>query len=371
MNVYDWYGVLPQDVLVLFEKETGIRVHYDVFDNNEMLEAKLLATNSGYDVVFPTLTPYAARQLDLGIYQKINHARLPNLRPLEPFLAEKMKKIDPNMTVLLPYYWGTTGLAFDADKLETLLPNTPKEGYDLLFDPHIIKILAPHGISFLQEAVDVFPAFFAFLGKNQDNRDLNDLFAASLQLNAIGKKVRRFSSARFVADLVSGDVCLAQAWSGEALRAIEDAKKVGRNIRYIIPKKGADIWVDAIAIPVGAPHVANAHVFINFLLRPDISARITNYSKMATMVAAAKPFLEPQILQDPLIFPPDDVLESLHIPLHYAGQEANRYERVRNRIWSQIKMHRKVTPTYFQELLQKQRTHNAGKTSNKEQLYGS
>jgi putrescine transport system substrate-binding protein len=355
VNVYGWYGVLPQSILEQFENETGIHVHYDVFDNNEMLEAKLLASNSGYDVVMPTVTPYGVRQLALKIYQRIDRNMLPELGEVESTLIEKMKDIDPNMEFFLPYYWGTTGIAFDEDRLKAVIPDVPTDDIHLLFDVNVLEKLKPYGVSLLQEPVDIFPIFLEYLGQDRNSRSLEDLWFASQRLAVISKYIRRFSSARFITDLVFGDVCVAQAWSGEALRAIDDAKKVGRNIRYIIPKSGGDIWIDALAIPIGAPNVKNAHVFINFLLRPEISAQITNYSQLATMVVRAKPFIERNLLENSLIFPTEETLKTLHISPTFMGNAAEVYERVRTRLWAQIKMQRPVTRALFDEVVRKQR----------------
>jgi putrescine transport system substrate-binding protein len=354
---------LPKNILDQFEEETGIHVNYDVFDNNEMLEAKLLATNSGYDVVFPTVTPYGARQLLLHVYQKIDKSLLPSLCKVEPILVEKMSNIDVHMDFLLPYYWGTTGIAFDEDTLNKVIPDDSKNSNNLLFDINILKKISPYGVSLLQEPVDVFPPFFEYSGLGRDNRSFEDLWYASQCLSEISRYVRRFSSSRFIVDLVLGEVCVAQAWSGEALRAIEDAKKVGRNIRYIIPKEGGDIWIDAIAIPKGAPNVANAHAFINFLLRPDVSAQITNATQIATMVTDAKPFIQKEILNNSLIFPTDDVLSTLFISPVCSGREADAYERVRMRMWAQIKMLRPMTKAYFDKTVQKQTARNKSYTN--------
>lgn len=356
VNIYDWYGVLPREVLDQFEKETGIRVHYDVFDNNESLEAKLLASNSGYDVVFPTATPFGVRQMQLGIYQKLHKEWLPHLKNIEPILVEKMQLIDEHFDYLLPYYWGTTGLAFDEDRLEELLPGVAKEGYDLLFNVETLKKIGPYGVSLLQEAVDILPAFLGFMGKDWDSRSYDDLWEAVQKLEEISKHVRRFSSSRFIMDLVMGDICLAQSWSGEALKALEDAQAIGRKIRYIIPKEGADIWIDAVAIPVGAPNLRNAHRFVDFLLRSDISAKITNASKIATMVTDAKPYILPEILKNELIFPPEAVLKRLHMTAVFQGPEAEHYERVRTRVWAQIKMKRPMTRKMFQDIVHQQGT---------------
>jgi putrescine transport system substrate-binding protein len=356
VNVYGWYGVLPKSVLDQFEKETGIHVYYDVFDNNEMLEAKLLATNSGYDVVFPTVTPYGARQLLLNVYQKIDKSKLPlfNESIVEPIILEKMSDIDQNLDFLFPYYWGTTGIAFDEDILNKVIPNEPKDGNNLLFDINILKKISPYGVSFLQEPVDVFPPFLEYCGKGRNNRSFEDLWYASERLSEISRYIRRFSSSRFIIDLVLGEVCVAQSWSGEALRAIEDAKKVGRNIKYIIPKEGGDIWIDAISIPKGAPNVANAYKFINFLLRPDISAEITNATQIATTIVSAKPLIQPSILNNPLIFPTEDVLKTLFISPVFYGKNSETYERVRMRMWAQIKMLRPMNRLYFDKIVQKQ-----------------
>lgn len=360
VNIYDWYGVLPQSVLDAFERETGIRIHYDVFDNNETLDAKLLASNSGYDVVFPSVTPYGVRHLHLGIYQKFNKTWLPNLRPIDPLLLEKIKPVDPNMDYFLPYYWGTTGIAFDEEVLERVLPGVPKDGYHLLFDPALVAKLAPYGISLLQEPVDVFPPFMTYIGLNHRSRSLEDLWVAAQGLEKICAPVRRFSASRFMMDLVMGDVCIAQSWSGEALKAIEDAHKVGRRIRYIIPKEGADIWIDGAAIPVGAPNVKNAHAFLNFLLRPDVSAAITNHSHMATMVLEARPLVEPEILSNPLVFPPKEVLSKLALSPAFVTPQDVVYERVMMRLWAQIKMQRGMTRAYFDELVRKQKARMGG-----------
>ena len=354
VNIYDWYGVLPRDVIDQFEKETKIKVNYDVFDNNEMLEAKLLATNSGYDVVFPTATPYGSRQIAMGVYQKIDKSLLTNLTNIEPILLAKMENIDKDLEYLLPYYWGTTGIAFDEDKLNEIIPNDPKNGYYLIFDPNFVDKLKDHGISILQEAVDVFPHVLSFIGLDRNSRSFIDLSKAANHLARICPNIRRFSSSRFIMDLVLGDVCIAQSWSGEAIKAIEDAKKIGRNIKYIIPLEGSDIWIDAIAIPIGAPNVKNAHTFINFLLRPDISAKITNQSKIATMVVDSRKFLDKDVLNNELIFPSNEVQSRLSIYPTYFDKKSKAYDKIRSRLWTQLKMKSNKIEDYINNVVLKQ-----------------
>ncbi|MDR0625126.1 MAG: extracellular solute-binding protein [Holosporales bacterium] len=339
VNVYDWYGVLPREVIEQFQEETGIKVHYDVFDNNEILEAKLLASNSGYDVVFPTATPYAARHKELGIYQRLDKTQLPNLKfdDIYDFLKEKMQKIDPGLDFLLPLYWGTTGIAFNEDVLNELIPNHPKDGYSLLFDGETVEKLQSKGISFLQEAIDVFPQILTYIGLDREGTDFQSLEQAAAFFSKICYKVRRFSSSRFITDLIFGDVCVAQAWSGEALRAIDEAEKIGQNIKYIIPKEGGDLWIDVAAIPIGAPHPKNAHIFINFLLRPEIGAQITNQSRVTTMMKGSRKHIDPDIVSNTIIFPPDDVLRKLNF-CSPPSKETDMYEKVRSRVWTLLKI---------------------------------
>lgn len=358
VNIYDWYGVLPQSVLEQFERETGIHVHYDVFDNSEMLEAKLLASNAGYDVVFPTVVPYAARQIAMGIYQRLDKSLLPNLGAISPVLDAPMQAVDPHQEFILPYYWGTTGIAYDADKLAQIVSPELLTSNALLFDPEVVRKIAPLGVSLLAEPVDVIPQVLSYLKRDRNSRDFDDLYAAAQHLTQICPHVRRFSSSRFVTDLVLGDICVAQAWSGEALKAIEDAKRVGKNIQYILPKEGAEIWIDAVAIPVGAPNLHNAHVFINFLLRPDVSAAITNHSRIATMVQASEGLIDPKIRANPLIFPDKKTQKRLFMQTPNPLCHADAYERVRARVWAHLKMGHAIERAYFYMLVSKQNVWN-------------
>lgn len=340
VNVYDWYGMLSREIIQQFEKETGVRVRYDLYDNNEILEAKLLASNSGYDVVFPSASPYVARQVAVGIYQPLNKSLLTNLGKLDPFIETQMRLVDPDLKYALPYYWGTLGIAFDVDKMNALLPGVPQDSYDLLFNPENLKKLAPSGVSFLEEAIDVIPLVQNYLGKSRDSTEERDLEGACQHLLKLRPYIRRFTSGRFINDLVMGDVCIAQGWSGEAQQAEEEAKEVGRNIKYIIPKEGTTLWIDCIAVPVGAPHPKNAHLFINFLLRPDISAKITDHTRIPTAVQESYKLVDAHIRNNLNTFPSKEVMKKLHLDKPQTDEKSMNYDRLRTRAWAKVRLNR-------------------------------
>lgn len=339
VNVYDWYGMLPRHILQQFEAETGIRVRYDMYDDNDMLEAKLLASNCGYDVVFPSASPYAARHIKVGLYQPLNKAWLPNLdQPLHPLVMREMKSCDPDMTYCIPYYWGTLGLLYDVDVVEPLLekagkPKSHLESYALLFDVEWLKEISAHGVSLLSESVDVFPAMLTYMGKSSRSRDYADLQAAFEHLRLVRPYIKRFSANRFIQDILLGEVCLAQAWSGEAARAIQMAKKMSRHLVYVVPREGSSLWIDAMAIPKGAPHPREAHIFINFLLRPDISAQLMKTTFIPTVVTKSYELLPKEIRE--AIFPKREKglkLDATHL--------SEAYERGRARLWARIRLMR-------------------------------
>ena len=340
VNVYCFYGMVPHTVLKQFEQETGIKVRFDVYDNNEILEAKLLATNSGYDVVMPTSPPYIGRQIAIGIYQPLKAELLPNLGPLDPTIVEKMQMVDPGLIYTVPYFWGTVGIAFDYDRVSALLPDVDLNSHALLFDPENLKRLAPHGISFFEEAIDVFPAILHYLGKNPNSDDLQDLEIARKHLEKLRPYIRRFTSSRFINDLIMGDVCLTQAWSGEAQQAVQEAKEVGRDIRFVTPKEGAGMFIDCLAIPKGARHPRNAHAFINFLIRPDIAAQVTNNTFIPTAILKSIPLVDDQIRNNKSIYPPLEVMKTLELYQLPQSEKSSAYERERNRLWAKIRLSR-------------------------------
>ena len=336
VNVYNWYGMIPDDIIQEFESETGIRVRYDLYDNNEIVEAKLFSGNSGYDVVFPSASPYIARQREAGVYQPINKDLIPNLKYVDPQIYEQMRVVDPDLAYAIPYYWGTFGFAFVEGEIDKRLPNAPKNSYRMLFDPEVVKHFSGCGVTYLDEAVDVYPPVNTYLGLDPHSDLIEDLDKAQEQLLKLRPHISRFSSSRFVNELVAGESCIAQAWSGEAHLAQERADEVGKNItiRYVVPEEGGSLWIDAIIIPKDAPHPKNAHMLINFLLRPDISARIGNETIIATSVLAAKKFMKPSITQDTTIYPKPETMKKLRLD----KTQSLEFERTRTRYWTQFRV---------------------------------
>lgn len=335
VNIYNWYGLLPKDVIDQFEKETNIKVRYDVFDNNEILEAKLFATNSGYDVVFPSTTPYIKRQIEAGIYMPLDFSKIPNIKEINPYLLEEYKKADPTYAFGIPYIWGTTGIIYDEEKIDFLLEDSKiKTSLRLLFDPKILKILAPFGISFLEESIDVFPMLFRAINISLYDHSIESLKKSESHLQKIRPFIKRFSTDRTSNDLLMGEIIAGLFWSGDAYRTILEGVKLGKKLKFIIPEEGASLWIDAMAIPKGAPNAHNAHLFINFCLRPQIAAMITNKTYAITSIDKAKEYISPELLKSDFLFPKKDQMEKLF--LDQSSLDEN-YERTRLRLWTKIR----------------------------------
>lgn len=331
LNVYNWYGLIPTTVLRQFEAETGIQVRYDLYDNNEILETKLLAGKSGYDLVFPSASPYIERQIRAGVFQKLDKSKLTNLHHLDPAIAEQMESVDPGLTYSIPYYWGTIGFAYVEEIILARMPEAPVTSYRMLFDPNVVEKFNSCGVTILEEAIDVYPALLAYLQINPQSSDPNDLEKAQHQFMKVRPSITRFSGQRFVSELVSGETCLAQAWSGDALQAQSQAKEAKRKttIRYVVPIEGGTLWIDGICIPKDAPHPKNAYIFINFLMRPEISAAIVNKIKYPIANKDAKSFIKAEILNNQTIFPHPEVFKRLKLD----KIQNSAYEEIRTRYW--------------------------------------
>lgn len=341
VNICDWYGMLSPDIFKEFEKETGIKVRYDVFDSNDVLEAKLLATKPGYDIVFPTATPYALRQIKIKLYQKLNKELLPELKSLDENILKKMEKVDPQMDYVIPYYWGTLGIAYNKKKLNELFPNEQVDSYAFLFDSEKLKKLQKCGVGLLIEAIDVFPHMQLYLKRNP-NEESDQTFQETFDsLMKIRPYFRRFTSGRFMNDLIMEDLCISQAWSGEVHAHRRELKEMNTDIKYVIPKEGTALWIDCIAIPQSAPHVKNAHAFINFLLQPKIAARITNATGIPTIVKDSRKYLDKDIISDSAIFPSEEMMKKNFI-IYSENSDLNSYfEKQRNKFWIAFRLNKR------------------------------
>lgn len=336
VHVYNWSDYIGKDTLAKFEQATGIKAVYDVYDSNETLEAKLMAGKSGYDVVFPSAHPFAQRQVNAGLYRKLDKAKLPNYRNLDPAILKALEEVDPGNQHVVPYMWGTTGIGINADKVKQALGGQlPANGWALIFDPAVAQKLAACGISVLDDEQEGIGTALIYLGKDPNTTDPKDIEAAAAAFKKIRPYIRYFHNAQYINDLANGDICVAQGYSGDILQARDRAEEAGNKvaIQYIIPKESALLWIDTIAIPADAPHPDNAHAFINFLLTPEVIAEISNEISYANANKVSTPLLDDSVRNDPGIYPP----EELKARFWLGKPIEEKFHRLRTRMWTRIK----------------------------------
>ncbi len=335
VNVYNWTDYIDPAVLDRFERETGIHVRYDVYDSLETLEAKLLAGHSGYDVVVPTSEPTFSRLVRAGALEPFDKTKMPNLANLDPVQMKQVARSDPGNRFGAIYLWGTTGLGYNAAKVEALAPDAPRDSWDLLLKPANAKRLASCGITLLDSAIDVIPVVLRALGRDPNSTDPKDLAAVERALHAIRPYIRGFVGGGAVEQLASGEICLALDYSGDVIQAASRAVEAGKGVvvRYAAPKEGAQLAFDMLAIPADAPHKAEAMALINFLLRPDTMAAITNKTRYPNAVPGSKALITPAILNDPSIYPP----VSAQAGFFTVGPVPPVVARARSRMWLRLK----------------------------------
>ena len=334
VNVYNWSDYIDNSVLADFTKETGIKVVYDVYDNNDILETKLMAGNSGYDVVVPT-NPNLAREIKAGTLQKLDKSKLPNLTHMWPLITQRLAAYDPGNQYAVDYMWGTTGLGYNVDKVKERIPDAPLDSWALLFDPKYAAKLADCGIDVLDTSDDVIPSALAFLGLNPDSKDQADLDKAAAVIKSVRPYIQKFHSSEYINGLANGDICLALGYSGDVFQARDRATeaKNGVTVGYIIPKEGALMWFDSMAIPKDAPHPDAAHAFINYLMKPDVAARNSNVVYYANGNLDSQGQLAKDVIGDPLIYPGKDTLDRLFI----TTPPDPKVQRVITRLWTSLK----------------------------------
>jgi putrescine transport system substrate-binding protein len=336
LNVYNWSDYIAEGTIPDFEKATGIKVNYDVYDSNDTLEAKLLAGHSGYDLVVPSAAPYLARQAASGVYRKIDKAALKNYGNLDPQLLAAASNADPGNQYGVPYMWGTTGFGYNRGMVKAALGDrAPTDSSALIFAPANAKKLGACGISILDSAQEMIPAALAYLGRDPLSRDPADLERAAAAIEAIRPYIRKFHSSEYINDLANGDLCVAWGYSGDIVQARDRAReaKNGIDIAYTIPKEGAMVWIDMMAIPADAPHPANALTFIDYILRPEVAAAISNAVAYANPNRAATALVEPALRDDPNVYPP----AAIRARLFFDKPVTPQYERLRTRAWTRIK----------------------------------
>jgi putrescine transport system substrate-binding protein len=305
LNVYNWSDYIEPSMLTAFTAETGIKVNYEVMDSNELLETKLLAGRTGYDVVIPSAA-FLARQIELGVYQKLDKSRLPNLANLDADLTQRLQVFDPGNQYSVNYMWGTSGIAYNEAKIKQALPDAPVNSFAMLYDPAIVSKFAKCGVSILDAPDEVLGTVLIYLGRDPNSEKPADLQAAADVLMKIRPYVRLINSSRYIEDLANGEICLALGWSGDVLQARNRAADAGNGIvvKYSIPEQGAVMFFDNMAIPEDALHVKNAHHFINYLLQPEVAAKNSSFLSYANSNAASWPLIVPKVRDDTSIFPP-------------------------------------------------------------------
>lgn len=317
LNIYNWSDYIADDTLANFEKETGIKVRYDTYDNNEILHAKLVAGKTGYDIVVPSST-FARLQIDGGLVQKLDKSLLPNMKNLDPDIMAQMAKIDPGNQFLINWLWGYTTIGINTAKVKAALGNEPMPAnvWELFFNPKYISKLKSCGVSVLDSATEVLPAALHYLGKDPFSKSPGDYQEASTLLKSVRPYVTLFSSSGYINDMAGGSICMALGWNGDIniarARAIEG--KTGQDVVALVPKTGGILFFDMMAIPADAAHPKNAHLFINYIMRPEVSAALTNKVKYANVNKEAKKLVKPEIANNPSSYPSAAEMETMVAP---------------------------------------------------------
>jgi len=314
LNVYNWSDYIAEDTIA-FEEQTGIKVNYDVFDSNEVLEAKLLAGGTGYDIVVPT-SAFLARQIVAGVFQPLDKSKLANIGNLDTAIADLVTQHDPGNEHAINYMWGTTGIGYNKAAILERMPDAPLDSWDLIFNPDVVANFADCGVSVLDAPSEIVSAALHYLGLDPNSEDAADLAKAEEQLQKVRPHLRYFHSSQYINDLANGDICLTVGWSGDILQARDRAIEAGKGVDvvYTIPTEGALMWFDMLAIPVDAPHPENAHKFLDFLMEPEVIADVTNYVSYANGNQAAVAHISEDVLNDEAVYPSKDVIAKLYVP---------------------------------------------------------
>lgn len=335
VRVYNWSDYIDEELLAKFETETGIKLIYDVFDSNEVLETKMLAGGSGYDVVVPTGS-FMARQIQAGSFQKLNKDALPNLSNMWDAIEARTSLYDPGNEYSINYMWGTTGLGTNVAKVtEALGADAPVDSLDLVFNPANMEKLAACGVYFLDAPDEMIPAALKYIGEDPNSMDADVVAKAEPVLAAVRPYIKKFHSSEYINALANGDICVAFGWSGDILQARDRAAEAenGVEIEYNAPKEGALMWFDQMTIPVDAPNPEGAHKFLNFIMDANNMAAASNYVYYANGNEASQEFLEEDVIGDPAIYPNAETVKNLYIKEGYPI----KVQRKATRMWTKIK----------------------------------
>ena len=335
VRVYNWSDYIDEDLLTKFEEETGLELVYDVFDSNEVLETRLLAGSSGYDVVVPTGT-CLARQIQAGVFQELDKSKLPNLENMWNVIEERTVAYDPGNAYSINYMWGTTGIGVNVGKVQEILgDDAPLGSLELIFDPANMEKLQACGVHFLDAPTEMIPAALKYIGEDPDSHDPDVLAKAEPVLMGARPFVQKFHNSEYINALANGDICVAFGWSGDILQARDRADEAdnGVEVAYNAPSEGALMWFDQMAIPADAPNPEGAHAFLNFIMDAQNMAQASNYVYYANGNEASKEFLVEDVIGDPAIYPDEATLENLYTTTPYPA----RVQRTVTRMWTKVK----------------------------------
>lgn len=336
LNVYNWSDYIAPDTIEKFTQATGIKVNYDVYDSNETLFAKLQAGQSGYDLVFPSATPFLAQGIKAGMFKTLDRAKISRWPTLDVTTLKSLEVADPGNAHSVPYTVAATGIGYNIDKIRKILGSDVKpDSWSLIFDPAIVAKLKDCGVTLLDTPTETFPAALFYAGKNGASADMADIPIAADIVKQIRPFIKYFHSSKYINDLANGDICVAHGYIGDLVQSRTRADEAGKGVHIgvYIPKEGAVLNIDTAAIPADAPQPGNAHAFIDFLLQPDRIAAVTNAVGYANAVVPAKALVQKDFQTDPAIYPPPEMqAKEYELPL-----VTPNYERVRTRAWTKVK----------------------------------
>lgn len=333
VRVYNWSDYIDPAILEEFTKETGIKVVYDVMDSNEVLETKLLAGKTGYDIVVPT-GPFLSRLITAKVFQKLDKSKLPNLANMWPEINTRTAIYDPGNEYSINYMWGTTAIGYNEGKIKERMADAPVNSWDMVFKPEVISKFKDCGIHFLDAPDDIIPAALNYLGIDPNTKKTEDLQKAADLLASIRPNIQKFHSSEFINALANGDICMAVGFSGDLLQAASRAAeaKNGQTIIFALPKEGAQMWFDQMAIPADAPHVAEAHIFLDYIMRPEVIAKSSNFVQYANGNLASQKFLDESVFKNPNVYPDAETLKKLFVKTSYDAKT----QRTVTRMWTKV-----------------------------------
>jgi putrescine transport system substrate-binding protein len=336
LNIYNWSDYIGPETVAKFEKETGIDVTYDEMDSNETLESKILAGDTGYDIVVPG-SAFLGRQINAGAYQPLDKTLLDNWKNLDTNLLSKLANVDAGNTHAMPYLWGTTGIGYNVEKITEIFGSTDVvKSWDLIFNPENLAKLSACGVTFLDASSEIIPTTLRAMGEDPNSFDLAVIDKAAAKLETLRPYITNFHSSEYIESLAGGNVCVVVGWSGDIIQAkarAEEAKN-GVTIGYSIPEEGAAMWFDMMAIPKTAKHPKNAHLFLNFLMRPEIIAEVTNYVSYPNANSAATALIDKSIADDPMISPTQETIANKLYGLAVVPSEVTKKYTT---VWTELK----------------------------------